>query len=411
MPGEFGYLLVVHHHFEIYDSLRAHLESSGYTMICIPEAQQALSMLRKQPSDLVLIALDLPDMRGSDLLTAIKSDPDLHAIPVMMITEHSNSPHLEECLSLGAYDHIHPSMSPMLQQARIRMCLQYGLMHNPTRVNPEKEVLLIKIEHDLQIGQDIQSDFLPRDLPDFPTWQIADFYKPAREVGGDLYDVFTTMHDQYICLIIGDVCDKGVGAALFMALFRSLFRAAAQQQIPASPDQPPYPGDQESQVLYDTFNLVNNYVIDNHGDKGYFATLFFGILNPSDGSLFYVNGGHVPALIVGDQGIKHRLTPTGPAVGIIPNTTFDIQRIQLDPGDILFTYTDGVTDARNPERRLFGEQRLIEMLHTGVSAADLVTQISTQLALHIGNAEQYDDITMLVVEHMAPGSLTHVMPR
>jgi len=408
VSNNFGYLFVVESDNTMYEVIKQHVEPLGYTVVGAHAGQDVPALIRAQPSDLLLLALDLPDMSGEAVLRMLRDDPQLATVPVLMIADHSQSERLNACLELGALDHVYPQMHPLMLQGRIRMGSDCALLNTANQINRQKEVMLIKIEHDLQIGQDIQTNFLPKQLPPCDGWRIADLYRPAREVGGDLYDVFTMNQSGLIGFLIGDVCDKGVGAALFMALFRSLFRIAAQQQLPLVLGPTPFscvdlPSLEAvgSSVLQATFDLVNNYVIEHHSEKGYFVTLFFGLLNPQNGDLTYVNGGHVPVVVTGQQGIKTRLNATGPAVGLIPNSNFGIQHIRLDPGDILFTYTDGVTDARSPAREFFSDQRLVDLVHEPAgSAQDLLNRIHRNLTLHIGDAEQYDDITMLVVERM-----------
>ncbi len=145
--------------------------------------------------------------------------------------------------------------------------------------------------------------------------------------------------------------------------------------------------------------LTNNYIANNHGESGMFATLFFGVLDPTTGVLIYINGGHEPPVIFGPDGVqKEKLDTTGPAVGAFPDMEFNIQEAHFDPGDTLFAYTDGVTDAENPYGERFGKERLFSLLEQPVtSVATLLESIETRLHIHIAYAEQFDDITMLAV--------------
>ena len=130
-----------------------------------------------------------------------------------------------------------------------------------------------------------------------------------------------------------------------------------------------------------------------------FATLFFGVLDPKNGKLLYINGGHETVFIIDENGIKDRLLATGPAVGVIPNVKFGYKQIQLEPGDILFAYTDGVTDARSTEEERFNRKQLNELLTQPVeSAFELMQRIGTSIFTHIGKARQADDITMLALQ-------------
>ncbi|ARV57810.1 hypothetical protein BZZ01_03435 [Nostocales cyanobacterium HT-58-2] len=270
--------------------------------------------------------------------------------------------------------------------------------------------LLLTYERDLQIARMIQADFLPESLPEITKWEIAARFHPARIVAGDFYDAFPLSHHR-VGIVIADVCDKGVGAALFMSLFRSLIRAFAQQHYHLSwlddftnknnnstkglRAEAPRIG---TSALKNAVNLTNNYIANNHSRVNMFATLFFGVLNPTTGLLHYVNAGHEPPVIFGLDGVKARLKPTGPAVGIMPNRQFGIQEIQLEPGDILVAYSDGVTDARNPEGQFFTEEKLLSLLqHYDPSATALLDRIEASVNAHMSDADQFDDITMLAV--------------
>jgi sigma-B regulation protein RsbU (phosphoserine phosphatase) len=154
--------------------------------------------------------------------------------------------------------------------------------------------------------------------------------------------------------------------------------------------------------------LTNSYILENHSQANMFFTLFFGVIDPSTGTLSYVNGGHNPPFIVNKDGvIKARLKPTGPAVGIFPDADFGIQQADLDPGDILVTFTDGVPDAHSTEGKLFTDKRLIELASIPApSADDLLERISDAVSEHIGSATQFDDITMIAARYKLPGEIS-----
>jgi len=273
----------------------------------------------------------------------------------------------------------------------------------------------MKYGRDVQIGQQIQLSFLPEKLPQPPGWETATRFEPAPEVAGDFYDSFS-LPNHHISLIMGDVCDKGITAALFMALFCSLLRAFTQQHYSARLLDHL---DQDSKVetshewrrpidsvdrlaLKNAIELTNSYILNNHSSSNMFATIFFGILDPVSGVLIYINAGHEPPLIYHQGEVKERLRPTGLAVGMMPDVDYEIQQTQLDPGDMLLIYTDGVIEVRNPSGRSFGRERLLELLDKpDLSATALLSQIETTLRAHIGEAAQVDDITTLAVRRTA----------
>jgi len=248
---------------------------------------------------------------------------------------------------------------------------------------------------------------LPNKIPQLPGWEIETSFYPARQVSGDFYDAFM-LPGNYIGLVIADVCDKGVGSALYMALFRSLMRVFSGQISLEGWSAAQSAPTEKSTVEIDLFRmlqavpLTNDYISQEHGHETMFATLFFGILNPVTGEIAYINGGHEPLYIIGRSGIKETLKAAGPVVGIITGAEFKIQQAQLEPGDILIGYTDGVTEALSPHQTLYSKEKFRALLELRASSAtELIERIQTDLFDHIDNAPQFDDITMIAV-HRKP---------
>jgi serine phosphatase RsbU (regulator of sigma subunit) len=261
----------------------------------------------------------------------------------------------------------------------------------------EQEKLYRKaLERELEIGREIQSGFLPEILPQVKGWEIAATLLSAREVAGDFYDAFE-LPGGNIALVIADVCDKGVGAALFMTLFRSLIRAASNleyfENSGKSNETIPTADRLQRAML-----LTNNYIAETHGDSGMFATVFFGILDPQAGNLVYINGGHEPPIILRSKGVDEILHKTGPAVGVIIDCRFNSHETHMDSGDALFAFTDGAPDSRNLNDEEFGHARLMAVTQKACeSAHGLVRVTETELRNFIGAATQFDDITLLAV--------------
>ncbi len=278
------------------------------------------------------------------------------------------------------------------------------------QLNEAKQAL----EIDLEKGQKLQRDFLPEPLLKLPNWEIAAVFEPAKTVAGDFYDVFM-LPGNYVGLVIADVCDKGVGAAMFMGLFRSFIRVFSGQicldklaLTPRNTTENCLTKAPEENQLEQTYGLgaveiTNNYIVKEHGETGMFATMFFGILDPKTGLMTYINGGHEPLIVANAGGIKETLAPTGPAVGMIPNAKFKIRTLQLEPGDSLIGYTDGVTEARSPSGEFFSYKRLVSLITESFSSpCKLLEQIKTDVVAHTDSAPQFDDITMLAVQWHSP---------
>jgi sigma-B regulation protein RsbU (phosphoserine phosphatase) len=263
------------------------------------------------------------------------------------------------------------------------------------------------LDKEMAKGKKIQRAFLPRKIPHISGWEIAFYFHPARQVSGDFYDAFM-LPENLLGVVIADVCDKGVGSALFMALFRSLIRVFSGKinleglSVPGSTKTVP---DSQGDYFYEALNavsLTNEYIAGEHGEEVMFATLFFGVLDPRTGKMAYVNGGHEPLLIVDQSGVKKSLKSTGPVVGLMTEMEYQVKLVTIEPGDILLGFTDGVTEAMSPREELFGKKRIANLLENPPSTASaLIEQIKLELFQHIDNAPQFDDITMIGVHREA----------
>ncbi len=262
----------------------------------------------------------------------------------------------------------------------------------------EQERLYRKaLEREFEIGREIQAGFLPDALPQPEGWEIAATLKSAREVTGDFYDAFE-LTDGKVGLVIADVCDKGLGAALFMTLFRSLIRAVSNIDF--------FTNSQYAETISSTLrlsnaiSLTNNYIAETHGKTSMFCTIFFGILDIHTGILTYINAGHLPPLLINPQGIKEPLKVTGPLVGLETGVKFAVHEIMIEPGEILFAYTDGLTDTVNPDGEYFSNEKLIPLFMHGDKLPTLLDYIQGQIKDYSTGAKQSDDITMLAVRRL-----------
>lgn len=289
--------------------------------------------------------------------------------------------------------------------------------------NEQVEKIMNALQREMETGRNIQADFLPGSLPTAPGWELAASFRPAREVSGDFYDAFALPGNR-LGLVIADVCDKGVGAALFMSLTRSLIRVLAYQasnrlqhlaatadsylvQMPAAKDQPAVLVPAYTYEVLNAVTAANDYIANQHSQTSMFATLFFGVLETKTGSLYYVNGGHDAPIHFSTAGIKTRLAATGPAVGMIAGAKYKVRQLELEPGDLLLTYTDGVPEARSPNGGFFSEKHLLTLIEeyatkTDLTATELLSRIATQVQAHVATAEPSDDVTMLAVRRVLP---------
>jgi len=244
-----------------------------------------------------------------------------------------------------------------------------------------------------------------------PGFEFAARLRSARLVGGDFYDLFPLAGGKEVVMAIGDVCDKGVGAALFMALFRSLLRALAEQSDGVrwsdrgtTRERRRDSGPRAAAVtnhLLRTITLVNDYVAGTHGSSNMFATVFFAIIDGDSGLVQYINAGQEPPVVVGPNGTRE-LPPTGPALGLMPGLPFTVGQTTLAPDESLVAWTDGVTEARTDAgEELFGEVRALETVRAGgQSAEEMLDGLITAVDQWAGGAEQSDDITLLAVRRL-----------
>ncbi len=242
-----------------------------------------------------------------------------------------------------------------------------------------------RIEQELRVATLIQQNFLPKKLPDLPGWHVSAYYRPAREVGGDFYD-FVELPDGEIGLVIGDVTDKGVPAAMVMAATRSVLRASAARVV--SP----------SEVL----GRVNDLMCPDMPSK-MFVTCLYGVLEPSTGRFRFANAGHnLPYVRTADGTIE--LRATGMPLGLIPGIVYEEKEAILEPGQVMLLHSDGVAEAHSAESEMFGFPRLLDCV--GQEKGEVIDRVLTELDRFTPKGwEQEDDITLVALTRVG-GSAT-----
>ena len=244
-----------------------------------------------------------------------------------------------------------------------------------------------RMTKELEVAGQIQKTFLPNYIPEAPSWEIAATIVPARETSGDFYD-FIPLEDGRLGILIADVADKGTGAALYMALSRTLIRTFAMQ----NPDHPE-----------EALRLANERIImDTQSEQ--FVTLYYGVLDLENGRLLYSNAGHNPTYLFHADGSAPMTMPhNGIPLGMFSDMSWERKAYQLIPGDILMLYTDGVPEAQNLAKEEFGEWRMeaVAAKNLHASAEAMQNAMVTAVAEFVGSAHQFDDITMLVVRRVS----------
>ena len=288
-------------------------------------------------------------------------------------------------------------MSLVLENAKLYKALEQSNVLLE-KAKQTAETYSMALDDECRKGKKIQKDFLPHHLPDNQNCDICSYFQSALQLSGDFYDLFE-LPDNHIGFVVGDVSGKGSGAALFMVLTRSLLRIFSGSFIAENFRSSSVREDFLPRKALEAVFLTNEYIAKEHGEDGMFVTLFFGIIDPLTGQMFYVNGGHEPALVIGKMRIKQSLTATGPALGPIKDAAYEIETIQLENGDLLFSYTDGVTEAISETREFYTRSRLKKLFKNGFcgSAEAFLKIINSDLFEFIGKAPQSDDITMLAI--------------
>lgn len=240
-----------------------------------------------------------------------------------------------------------------------------------------------RIEQELRVAQRIQQTLLPKALPTLAGWQVAAHYQPARAVGGDFYD-FIDLPDGRLGLVVGDVTDKGVPAALVMATTRTLLRAVAQRL------------DSPGEVLERVNEILCNDIPPNM-----FVTCLYAILDPDNGHLNYANAGHDPPYQRTEGGLQE-LRATGMPLGLLPGMVYEEKETTLAPGESVLFYSDGLVEAHNPGREMFSFPRLRRLMAAHPGGAALIDFLLAELAEFTGpDWEQEDDVTFVTLERVA----------
>jgi sigma-B regulation protein RsbU (phosphoserine phosphatase) len=374
------------------DYIEQELEDSEYETISAGNGREALEKVELESPDLMLLDIMMPVMDGFEVLRQLKANPETRDMPVIVISASNDLKSVVRGIKLGAEDYLPKPFEPTLLSARISSSLE------KKQLRDLQKLYLKNLERELEIGREIQSGFLPPQLPMLEGWELAALFKAAREVAGDYYDAFLLPNGNLAC-VVGDVVGKGVGAALYMSLFRSLIRAIAKSDTllhrPGAEDL------SDVERLQHVVSSVNDYVAETHGHTSMFSTIFIGFIDLQEHQLTYINGGNEPAILVKNNGEMRLLWPTGPIVGIIPQAAFSVEKLMIGKNDLLLVYSDGVTDALNNHEEAFGRERLTELLKGERSQSVRVLQcVEEQLQQYVGETPQFDDITALAVKRL-----------
>ena len=348
--------------------------------------KEALDVLKENPDVyLVLSDINMPVMDGLTLLGQLAdADNDVQAV---IVSAYGDMKNIRTAMNRGAFDFL----TKPIDFNDLEATIEKGLKHvQALQTALETRDRLVAVKQELDMARDVQMSFQPEALPANEHHDVKAVIIPAREVGGDLYDFFF-IDESRLGLVIADVSGKGVPAALFTTVTRALLRAAASKDYST-------PGD--------CLTMVNDLLCESN-PSCIFITLFFGVLDLRTGELSYSNAGHNPPRALRTDPRVEVVPKTGNIVlGIQPGHTYHNSQIQLAPGDTLFLYTDGITEAEDSKSAEFSESRLDERLAElcGASSERVITDVVDAVQEFVGEAVQSDDITCVAARFLEPVS-------
>ncbi len=346
-----------------------------YKMMAAKNGLQALKAARsKNKPDLILLDIMMPEMDGYEVCATLKSDEATKDIPIMFVSAMNEDSDETKGFELGAIDYITKPISPSILKARVQTQLELKKAQQLIKAQQER------MQDELNIARDIQLSMVPKSFPEYDSIDIYAQLEPAREIGGDLYDVFM-IDNESLCLCVGDVSGKGAPAALFMAMAKTLIKSYASSDLSTA----------------SIVTRVNDELCLNN-DESLFVTLFVSILNINTGELRYTNAGHnYPYIIKEDKTLITINQKHGPIVAAMDELIYKEDTLTLDKNDTLFLFTDGVTEAMNADEELYGEERLENFLAKSDvrDVKQTINSLLKDIELYEDGNPQTDDITLL----------------
>jgi len=367
----------------IRQKFRRQIRAGEFSFLFARNGQEALDKVAQEPDiHLVLTDINMPVMDGLTLLVKLNGLDRL--LKAVIVSAYGDMENIRTAMNRGAADFLTKPINFEDLEITVNKTLQ---QLTALRQAVAEHDQLLTIRHELDIASQIQQSILPRTFPPFPERTDFDVFAamhPAREVGGDFYDFFL-IDPHRLGFVIADVSGKGVPAALFMAVSRTLLRSAALEGLA--------PGE--------CLRRVNGLLcLDNSSEM--FVTVFYGILDTRSGEIEYSNGGHNPPYLLRRDGRAERLEGTGGMVlGALEEIAYQAKRARLEAGDGIFLYTDGVTEAMDADGNLFSEQRLEAVLdgRSSNSPEQLIHAVVGEVKRYAAAVPQSDDITALAIRY------------
>ena len=362
--------------------MRRDVRAKRYEFVFAHNGLEALTLLESDPDiDMVLSDINMPRMDGLTLLDQLgQVHPDLRAV---IVSAYGDMKNIRTAMNRGAFDFVTKPVDFNDLRVTIEKTLQHLVLMREALASRDQ---LVALRNELDVASRMQRSILPTVFPTLERAKVYGAMEPAREVGGDFFDLVKLEHGTY-GIAIADVSGKGVPAALFMMSSRTLLKGAAI----ATPEP--------DKVLAEV-----NELLEEDNDASMFVTVFYAVFNPRDGRLTYSNGGHNPPLLVHADGSSELLpTTSGVALGVMPDIEYEQETFQMAPGDLVVFYTDGVTEAIDEAEEEFGVERLQAVFREDppqdVEAANRA--VFDAVRAFAGDAPQFDDITCVTLKREA----------
>ena len=354
------------------------LNEQGYRVRPVPDGRLALAAAQAKPPDLILLDIRMPDLNGYQVCERLKAESRTKDIPIIFISALDAVQDKVKAFTVGGVDYITKPFHIEEVLARVETHLALR------KLQEQLEMANQKMAQELALAGEVQEGFFPQELPDIAGWQLSMKMKSARETSGDFFDVIPLPRGYY-GILMADVVDKGVAAALFMALSWSLIRTYAGD-FPSHPEM--------------VLTSVNQRILEDTTAQQ-FVTIFYAVLDPKSGRFVFANAGHSPPIVFNSQSgeILQRLEHTGKPLGLFEDEVWEQGEIELSPGDVVVVYTDGVSEAQNEQQEFFDESGLVASVqrHLGGPAGDIAHGILSNVEEFIADAPQVDDIGIAVL--------------
>lgn len=358
--------------------LGKYLEIEGHQVTFAGNGREALELLAKKSFDMMLLDIEMPEMNGYQVLEHIIRDPHRPDLPIIVTSAVEELDSVVRCIEMGAEDYLTKPINRVLLKARIDASLE------KKHLRDKQTAMLQRLEREMSIARSTQLSILPERLPTPPGYEFGALMIPARAVGGDFYDIIPMQNERW-GIVIGDVTDKGLPAALYMTLTYSLLRSEASRET--RPDH--------------ALVNVNHYLLGMN-TANMFVTVLCGILDTHSHKFSYARAGHLPPMVVDSEGnIRSAKLQKSQPIGIFEDLTIDNGEIAIPEKGTLLLFSDGVSEAVNQENEQFDEKRLNLFLKDSskLGSDEICHKLYQEVQDHSSAVPQQDDFTVLAIRH------------